>query len=84
MLAVWGVNAAARKAIPYVSPSATIRLRRDKNKPTSMNVNVGQSYLHMYLGLNAPRMLIGFPTPSYMKVCHKYCNNELERNKSGH
>ena len=43
-----GVYAAAGKAIPYVSPSATIRGRRDKNKPTSMNVNVGQSYLFRF------------------------------------
>ena len=43
-----GVNAAAGKAIPYVSPTATIRYRRDKNKPTSMNVNVGQSYLFRF------------------------------------
>ena len=42
-----GVNAAAGKAIPYVSASATIRRRRDKNKQKSMNVNVGQSYLFM-------------------------------------
>jgi hypothetical protein len=43
-----GVNFAAWKAILYVSPSATIRRRRDKNKPKSMNLNVGQSYLFRF------------------------------------
>ena len=43
-----GVNAATGKAIPYVSPTVTIRHRRDKNKPTSMNVNVDQTYLFRF------------------------------------
>jgi hypothetical protein len=56
-----GVNAAAGKAIPYVSASAIIRRMRDKNKPKSMNVNVGQSYLFMFkFSKNANRLSHAF------------------------
>ena len=43
------VNAAAGKAIPYVSTSATqYSSQAGQKKPKSMNVNVGQSYLFRF------------------------------------